>query len=380
MKILIIDSACLTWQYTKLLCDSLIKKDCVIKLVCSKKDDQDIQKYYLNFFGTLPLPKFNSMHLRSLMKFLKGINHFIGLIRLLFHVNFYKVDILHFQISPLPWIDNIFLKLYKRKCKVICTIHNTLSFHGGANFLQRIGFKSLIRNYDLCIVHSSYSKKVLEDDYDIRSDNIFIIHHPLFNKVRKINSKKYCDLDRKKINILYFGIINKYKGVDIFLRSLRFLDENILSQLDINIAGKLLVKRNSILEISKKYNLGKYVNFNFGWIDENTKEDLFENAHLVVLPYLHIDGSGVLADAFEYNLPVIASDIGSFSELIIENEMGYLFDSANEKALSLTIEKMIENKFYLVNMSQKISDLARKIDDWDVTANKILEIYSSLKK
>ena len=98
------------------------------------------------------------------------------------------------------------------------------------------------------------------------------------------------------------------------------------------------------------------------------------------MPYLHIDGSGVLADAFEYNLPVIASDIGSFSELIIENEMGYLFDSANEKALSLTIEKMIENKLYLVNMSQKISDLARKIDDWDVTANKILEIYSSLKK
>ena len=229
-------------------------------------------------------------------------------------------------------------------------------------------------------MHSSYSKKVLENDYDIRSDNIFIIHHPLFNKVRKINSKKYSDLDRKKINILYFGIINKYKGVDIFLRSLRFLDENILSQLNINIAGKLLVKRNSILEISKKYNLGKYVNFNFGWIDENTKEDLFENAHLVVLPYLHIDGSGVLADAFEYNLPVIASDIGSFSELIIENEMGYLFDSANEKALSLTIEKMIENKLYLVNMSQKISDLARKIDDWDVTANKILEIYSSLKK
>ena len=374
MNLLVIDSANLTSPYTHSLCDALIKNGCNLKLVSSKSTEFK-KNYKLNLFSLIPIPKQNNF--RSFTKFVKGINHLIGLLRLTIYIQKNNVDIIHFQISPLPWLDRLFIGIFKKKSIIVGTIHNTTSFHGGANFLQRLGFKSLIKNYDFYVVHTIYSMDILKKYFQIQSNKILVINHPLFNSIKKTDYKKYNDLKNGKLNILYFGTINKYKGVDTLIKAITLLDEPYLNQLKVTIAGKLLINKKNLLNSTTSKTIKSFINWELGWVDESTKKKLLFESHVIILPYYHIDGSGVLADAFEYSLPIIASDIGGFRELVINNEMGYLVNPKDPKKLSERIKKIIDNKTHLQKMSQNVNNIALKIESWDDIAKKIIGVYLS---
>src|SRR5207244_129449 len=57
--------------------------------------------------------------------------------------------------------------------------------------------------------------------------------------------------------------------------------------------------------------------------DEET-EVYFKGADVLVLPYTQVFQSGVLFLAYSFGLPVIASNVGSFRDDIIEGETGYV--------------------------------------------------------
>ena len=375
MNVLIIDSANLTPPYTSSLCDALIKNGCNLKLVCSNNTDKE-QQFRLNLFSTIFIPKHEKF--KTFIKFLKGINHLLGLIRLVIYIKKNPVDIIHFQISPLPWMDKLFLGTLKKESIVVGTIHNTTPFHGGANFLQRYGFKSLIKNYDFYVVHTVYSMQILKKHFQVQNKEVLVINHPLFNTIQEMNNMKYHDIEKTKVKILYFGIISKYKGVDTLIHALSLLDDYYLNQIELTIAGKLLVNKKHLLNAPYNQNINSLIKWELGWVEDAKKRELLLNAHLITLPYLHIDGSGVLADAFEYNLPLIASNIGGFSESIVDKKMGYLVRPKDPQKLSETIKKMIDNKTFLYEMSQNVHDEALKLDNWDDIAKKIIRAYSSL--
>jgi glycosyltransferase involved in cell wall biosynthesis len=74
-------------------------------------------------------------------------------------------------------------------------------------------------------------------------------------------------------------------------------------------------------------------------IDNDEIPDLFSAAHYFVQPYRQMSQSGAIKVAFNYNLPVIASDLQGFRDDIVVGTNGYLFKSEDIQDLE---QRMIE--------------------------------------
>ena len=81
MKVLVIDCANLTFQYTLPYCEELEKNLCDVTLICSKYKNQ--KENHLDLFSTIPIIFFKKF--KKIVKFIKGINHIIGFIRTFFN-------------------------------------------------------------------------------------------------------------------------------------------------------------------------------------------------------------------------------------------------------------------------------------------------------
>src|SRR6202007_1075034 len=86
--------------------------------------------------------------------------------------------------------------------------------------------------------------------------------------------------------------------------------------------------------------------------DEET-ELYFKAPDVLVLPYKEIFQSGVLFLAYSFGLPVIAADVGSFREEIIEGRTGFLCNPNDAVDLASAIEKYFVSDLYSNLMNRR---------------------------
>lgn len=125
--------------------------------------------------------------------------------------------------------------------------------------------------------------------------------------------------------ILFFGRIEKYKGIDLLYKAFTSsprLCENF--RLVIAGSGELGFER-----ISDE----RGVVFINRYIRDTEVASLYRNAHCVVYPYISATQSGVLSLAFYYQVPVVASDIPFFKGIIGPSSTGLLFEKENVEDL-----------------------------------------------
>jgi glycosyltransferase involved in cell wall biosynthesis len=99
-----------------------------------------------------------------------------------------------------------------------------------------------------------------------------------------------------------------------------------------------------------------------------------------VLPYNEIFQSGVLFLAYSFGLPVVATDVGSFREEIVEGTTGYLCRPADPVDLAMTIETYFASDLYrnLGTRRQEIKDYADVHHSWDAVAELTRNTYAEL--
>ncbi|MBI4810031.1 MAG: glycosyltransferase, partial [Ignavibacteriales bacterium] len=75
----------------------------------------------------------------------------------------------------------------------------------------------------------------------------------------------------------------------------------------------------------------------------------FSSADVVVLPYLSETQSGITQIAYNFDKPVIATNVGGLAEVVINDKTGFIVPPSNPDALALAIKKYYveshENKF-----------------------------------
>ena len=93
---------------------------------------------------------------------------------------------------------------------------------------------------------------------------------------------------------------------------------------------------------------------------------------LLILPYKSASQSGIISQAWKYNLPVIANDVGGLPEYIVDGKSGYVVKNNSISTLS----KKIYNFF---NSNDKI-DMPKFIESnkdkfsWDYYISGIWEL------
>ena len=105
-----------------------------------------------------------------------------------------------------------------KNSKKIGLFHNLIP-HEKFMFSELI-LKKFLKNLDKTVTLSKYNHHILEEKYNSKSLKLY---HPINNvkTVSKEESLNFLKLDKKYEYILFFGLVRKYKGLDILLNSIK---------------------------------------------------------------------------------------------------------------------------------------------------------------
>jgi glycosyltransferase involved in cell wall biosynthesis len=348
--------------------------------LCQALDDLNVQTFiYSNFeshsksivsklfFGT-----FFSSKLLQLIDFLKGIILSCidckrqGVKEVIVHV---------FSTHNMAFLTYLMCKLFG--FKIITISHDVSSFTNQDNRL----YHRLIYNHwsDYIIVHNEYSKEnILPLISPKVHSKIRIIKHGGFielpdSNITKANARKELNLDFETPYILFFGRFKSTKRLDILLRAM----SGINSSIHLIIAGDTGKESfDKYQNLINKLGISERVILDINYVSDSKRELYFKAADAMVLPYEIIFQSGVLLMAMSYGLPVVASDIPPFKEVIEHNKNGLLFESLNAKDLAHKINTLFEDKGSVHGFSKSAIETINTTFSWDEIAANYKQLLS----
>ncbi len=228
----------------------------------------------------------------------------------------YRIDILF-----LNWAENIpdkkggliqsifLLMLLRLKSvfgiKIIWTLHNKISHSPEKLFLKRKLFTALLKKSDFIITHSKEGILFAESLLPDSGRKIFCFPHPVVPK-KNYNQKV------KNYDILIWGTIAPYKGIDSFLAFLKKND--LLERYRILISGKILSPE--FHEVIKKYERSN-ITIENRFISDKELGEFIGASRAVLFTYSRnsVLSSGALTDSLSYGASVIGPNIGAFSDM-----------------------------------------------------------------
>jgi len=281
-----------------------------------------------------------------------------------------KSNIFHFQFFSLGILNLIVLCLaYWFNQKKVVTLHDIESFHNGSSkFVAKLCLKLI----DGIIVHNQFSKAEFEKNFNFNGLLKIIPHgnYLPFVEPHQLNTQQL------KINILFFGQLKAVKGVDVLLEAMKHVVEKS-DKYHLTIAGRpWKTEISTYVNKIKKLGLGEHVTTHFRYIKDEEVRQLYKEASIVVMPYKKIYQSGVLLLSLSYGRTVIVSDLQSFTDVITNNENGFVFQSENSGSLASCILNL--NHQLIAEATENSKQLISQKYDWKAIGNETLKFYKRL--
>ena len=107
---------------------------------------------------------------------------------------------------------------------------------------------------------------------------------------------------------------------------------------------------------------------------------IYNNSNIVVVPSRYENCPGVVLEAMSSGKIVVASDVGSISEIIQHGKNGLLFEKENISDLENKIKSILEKTYDLDKMRKNARETIIRNFQWNDRAKKISQIYENLIK
>ena len=236
--------------------------------------------------------------------------------RLLYFLSKRRGEVLHMTgmfitaSVPLGLLETLAYRLMSRR--FLLTVHN-IQPHDQHTRFNAWAMRALFRIPHLLVVHTRKMRDTLVNAWGVRPERVVVMEHGVDDL--PVNPHPWEPNPEGRLRLLMFGAVARYKGIDIALDALDGLDDFKVS---LSIVGMC---RDSQLAAELEASIARApVNHHVSWqreyVDEGAVQSIFEQADAVVLPYRHIDQSGVLLTAYRFGLPVLAFDVGSFARYV----------------------------------------------------------------
>jgi len=294
--------------------------------------------------------------------------------------------------NKFDYFDRTLLMLYYKilRKKVVLTAHNINQGRRDLRDspLNRLTLKIQYHLTDHIFVHTMKMKEELCRDFGVADNAITVLRHPINNAFPDTNlspsdAKRRLAIDNSERTILFFGRIRPYKGLEYLLDAFRRLTSE-QEDYRLIIAGEPKKgEENYLKEIRQRLDQG----FDHGkitqriqFIPDEEMELYLKAADVLVLPYNDIFQSGVLFLAYSFGLPVIATDVGSFREEIIQGRTGFVCRPKDSLDMADTIKKYFTSALYkdLNRQRQEIRDYAYSQHSWAAVAELTDAVYEKL--
>ena len=199
--------------------------------------------------------------------------------------------------------------------------------------------------------------------------------HPVYNIFKNTLSKEQAkaelNIATKKV-LLFFGLIRKYKGLDILINAM----EKINTELDdytLLIVGECYENKAKYTDLIKNAGITDNVQCHYSFVPDNEVGKYFSASDVVVLPYKSASQSGIVQIAYNFDTPVIVSNVGGLPEIVDEGKTGYCVEpSSNAFAKAI---KAFYDKDNINELNSNISDYKSQFS-WDAIVNAIEELVN----
>jgi len=258
--------------------------------------------------------------------------------------------------------------------------HETVNKKIVENFRRFLTYES-----DLIFIHCMESLKILKKiDSSIENKVKYI---PMVNYIdvydKSEESKEYFENKGEKFVLLFFGLIRKYKNVNLLIDVFnKFNYSDLFLLLGGHVADKNLKEYLNLISVNNP-NIKLIDKF----IEDNEVSNFMKNGDVMVLPFNKKSAlnSSSMYLGLSYNLPVIISEIGSAIDLK-EKEFvisyNYRDENEHKKILTQKIEKCYSiykrDKDYFKKIGAKGREFIRKENSLDFIVKEMKSSYSGL--
>lgn len=200
------------------------------------------------------------------------------------------------------------------------------------------------------------------------------------NKIHNINS--FFDTSKVEPSydsngyLLYIGRISKEKGIETLLKALKDLpDQRVIfaggySKEEFDWAHSI-IKENRLEDTKIVFT---------GHQDDKKLFELIKGANFVVVPSICYENyPQVIMEANACGKPVIASDIGSIKEQIIDGDTGLLFKPGDPNSLAGKMIMLVNDKKKIIDMGKAARSFVQEKNDPKLHFEKLNSVFLELK-
>lgn len=282
-----------------------------------------------------------------------------------------NADIIYSSAMGIPFYYPVLLNYKKKNQPLIHAAHNVIPYSVWP-LSMRLTVKYLFNINNNFQFFSRFTYKWFLERY--HNKNAF--YAPMIIKnYGNIKTNKYC-FDKKKINLLFFGNVAGNKRLDLLIEAVKRLPVTIKNKVHLNICGNC--KENKDLYLKQIAN-DNAISVFFNRIPDEDIPELFINSSYLVLPYEDVAQSGPHMIAYNYNLPVIASNLDGFTERIENNVNGFIFEEGNLNSLIEVIVKAINiDDVKYIEMKNNLKSYVNDHFSVNAVAKRYIEYFNSL--
>jgi glycosyltransferase involved in cell wall biosynthesis len=288
--------------------------------------------------------------------------------------------------------DRTILMLYYKMLgkKIALTTHNVNQARRDAkdSLLNRLTLRTQYRLCDHLFVHTGKMKDELCQDFGVPENAVTIIRHPINNAfpntdLAPAEAKQRLGLAANEKAVLFFGRLRPYKGLEHLLAAFHLLvakDANYRLIIASEPKKGSETYRDEIQEtLKREFERGQIIP-RIQFIPDDEVELYLKAADVLVLPYKEIFQSGVLFLAYSFGLPVVATDVGSFGEEIVEGRTGFLCPPGEPAELAKTLETYFASELYrnLKVNRQELKAYADANHSWNAVAELTRKAYAKM--
>jgi glycosyltransferase involved in cell wall biosynthesis len=305
-----------------------------------------------------------------------------------------KPRILHILWNnKIEFFDRTILMLYYKVLgkKIALTAHNVNQARRDSkdSWLNRVTLKIQYRLCDHIFVHTQKMKGELCQDFDVAESAVTVIRHPVNDafpdtKLTPAEAKHRLGLRDDEKAILFFGRIRPYKGIEYLLDAFRLLSTDEQVNYRLIIAGEPKKGSEEYLHeiqrsVKRDFSAGQVI-LRIQFIPDEEMELYLKGADVLVLPYKEIFQSGVLFLAYSFGLPVVATDVGSFREEIVEGSTGFLCKPGDPAELAKALETYFTSDLFrnLKVRRRELKDYANANHSWHAVAELTRTAYAKM--
>lgn len=279
--------------------------------------------------------------------------------RSLEEIKFWKPDVLivRYWMSWFAPSLGFICRHMPAECKVIGILDNVIPHE--RHFFDAPLTKYFLSGLDGCI---ALCHEVASDLLNLKKNAKYtVLPHPVYNhfgeKISRDEAEKALGLKPDRRNILFFGLIREYKGLDILLNAFDRLDKNY----QLIIAGEPYGSFEKYRRIIDSSPNSDRIHCFTSYIPDEEVKIFFSAADVTVLPYRSATQSGISNISNHFEVPMIVTDVGGLKETIADKGLGIVCPDQTPETISRQIIRYFTDKGLKEKFVENIREENRRL-------------------